>query len=372
MIVKRFVGRDAREALALAKLELGEDAIVISSGTARQTWWRFWETGYQVLVAVDDQRPPAPAEAAATAAPVVSPPAPAGPPPPAEAPPLPWDEMLRLLRGLDGRLAGLEGQPRGARGEGYRLLRARGLEEDWARTLAAVLPEDRELAPGVVRRQLEQELARRLGPPQLLPAQGPVVAVFVGPTGAGKTTTIAKLAAYFRLTQQKEVLLVTADTFRAGATEQLKTFGSLLAVPVEVVMRPQELAARLAQGVPEVVLVDTAGHSPRHAMHMAETRAWLEAARPTHLLLTVPATMRSEEVVAAGRAFTGGRPAAVVLTKVDEAASLGAALGGVLELGWPLAYLTDGQQVPEDIEAALADTVAGRLFAEEGESRHDG
>lgn len=394
MIVKRYVGDTAEIALFRAKSELGEDAIILSSGPVRDAWWRFWQQRYQVLVAADvDRRAngaagkpvpalrPAPtrkepseeyldtpavpvpsgvpdAEAArvAASAPLASKPpmrAPVveGPPaPPALVAPAPaWDEVVGMLRGMDDRLRRLGMTPQGRSGEAYERLLASGLLSHWAERLALEIPSDGE----PWQPHLEQAIIARLGPPEPVSLKEPVVLTAIGPTGSGKTTTLAKLAAHFTLVKKKRVLLVTTDTFRVAAPEQLKTFALILGVPLEIANRPQDVEQAVSRGHYDVVLVDTAGRSPFHDLHMAEIQSMVRAAGTGELLVMLPATMGPEAMVSAARRFAGDESGKLCFTKLDEAERPGSVISAALELGWPLSYMTDGQSVPEDI--AIAD-----------------
>lgn len=386
MIVKRFVGDTAEIALFRAKSELGDDAIILSSGPVRDAWWRFWQQRYQVLVAADVERRPngsagKPVSAARPAPPrrepteehlelpvlpvpdreAVEVPIPAtvavkhplegtvpsaGPLSPSPA----WDEVMGMLRGMDDRLRLLGITPQGSSGEAYERLLASGLMPHWAERLALEIPADgKEWQP-----RLEQALIERLGPPQPVSLKEPVVLTAIGPTGSGKTTTLAKLAAHFTLVKKKRVLLVTTDTFRVAAPEQLKTFALILGVPLEIANRPHDVEQAVARGTYDVVLVDTAGRSPFHDLHMAEIQSMVKAARTSELLVMLPATMGPEAMVSAARKFSGGQSGKLCFTKLDEAERPGSVISAALELGWPLSYMTDGQNVPEDI--AIADT----------------
>ncbi len=182
----------------------------------------------------------------------------------------------------------------------------------------------------------------------------PGAVALVGPTGVGKTTTIAKLAARFALKHGAGQLgLVTTDGFRIGAQEQLLTFGRILGVPVKLVRDGAELTDTLAaMGDKRLVLIDSAGMGQRDRRIHAELAAIIENGDAVRVLLTLSATAQRgvlQETVAAFRALD---PAGCVLTKVDEAASLGGAISTLIANELPLAYITDGQAVPEDLHRA--------------------
>ena len=349
MIVKRFVGDNAEGALRQAKSELGEEAIILSSGPTRDVWWRFWQRRYQVLVAADMKERAAPPASRVRPAPPTPLRPEVRPAPRADAP---WSEMVGLLQSLDRRLKRLEevdeveAAPPG-HGAAEALLMSAGVSEALAVQLADGLPREG------WREALQTRLLERLGPPQPVSLKQPIVLTAVGPTGSGKTTTLAKLAAHFALVQRRQVLLVTTDTFRVAAAEQLRTFAAILSVPLEVALRPQEVEGLVARSTHDVVLIDTAGRSPFHELHLAEVHSVVRAAASrgaSEVLAVLPATMRADEMLLAARRFAP-EGAKICFTKLDEAEHPGAMLEAALSLGWPLAYMTDGQSVPEDIDA---------------------
>jgi flagellar biosynthesis GTPase FlhF len=184
----------------------------------------------------------------------------------------------------------------------------------------------------------------------------------VGPTGVGKTTTLAKLAAVATHVEQKRVALITVDTFRIGAVEQLETYARLLGTPLTVAYSASDLrAARARYADFDLVLLDTAGRSPSNGTQLEELALLLDAARPdeVHLILDTRgshATLRSVL-----RAFRLLGPTHLLLSKLDEAPRLEDSLAASLEARLPLSYITTGQRVPEDLAPAETAQLAGWL-----------
>jgi flagellar biosynthesis protein FlhF len=184
-------------------------------------------------------------------------------------------------------------------------------------------------------------------------AEGGIFAV-VGPTGVGKTTTIAKLAARFALTSKPEdVALVTTDTFRIAAREQLETFGEILGAPVYHAADSTRLAEILKMlGGRRLVLIDTAGMGQRD-VRLARQLSWLSSADSrVKVMLALPANTQTPALQEIVEAFMVARPSACILTKTDEATSLGGAISALIRNGLPLAYVANGQRVPEDLHFA--------------------
>jgi len=183
----------------------------------------------------------------------------------------------------------------------------------------------------------------------------PHVILFVGPTGVGKTTTIAKIAAGLVARHHRPVGLLNLDTYRIGAVEQLRIYGDLMGVPVEVVSGPGRLAGaieRLKDN--DVILVDSAGRSEGGVEDITPFLSILssEAAWDFSLVLVVSATQKSTDLERTVRRFGKSRPDSLVVTKLDETGSLGSLYPLLAHGRIPVSYVATGQKVPEDIELA--------------------
>lgn len=198
-------------------------------------------------------------------------------------------------------------------------------------------------------------------PIQVRPGSQRLVAV-VGPTGAGKTTTVAKLAAQLHLRQGWKVGLITADTFRVGAVQQLHDYARLISVPLEVASTPPAFVRALGRmAEAEVVLIDTSGRGHRDRQANDERRAYLAAARDVgqerlglevHLVLAAPTRRREVEAILGTYQDLEPR---LLVTKLDECEGLPDALAVAAERGMRLSYCTFGQRVPEDIALGWPD-----------------
>ncbi len=181
----------------------------------------------------------------------------------------------------------------------------------------------------------------------------------VGPTGVGKTTTIAKLAANYRLREKKRVGLITVDTYRVAAVEQLRTYADIIDLPMEVVSTPREMREAVARMRNlDLVLMDTAGRSPRDEIRIQELRSLLAEAEADDVLLVLSATAGTKSLTATAERFAEVGTTSLLLTKLDEATSLGHLVALTRECRLPISYLTDGQNVPDDIQVAEARQLA--------------
>lgn len=190
--------------------------------------------------------------------------------------------------------------------------------------------------------------------PDADPIAGGGVFAIVGPTGVGKTTTIAKLAARYALKgDPADIALVTTDTFRIAAREQLETFGHILGVPVYQASDSDRLRETLkALSGRRLVLIDTAGMGQRD-VRLARQLAWLTSTdERVKVLLALPANAQTGALQEIVDAFLVAHPTACILTKTDEATSLGGAISVLIHSSLPLAYVANGQRVPEDLHFA--------------------
>ncbi|QDU45080.1 Flagellar biosynthesis protein FlhF [Symmachiella dynata] len=224
--------------------------------------------------------------------------------------------------------------------------------------------QDVQLAKARLSQMVQNEL-HCSGPIRVTPGQRRTVAL-VGPTGVGKTTTIAKLAANFRLRDGIRMGLVTVDTYRIAAVEQLRTYAEIIDLPMKVVTSPLEMRRAMDElsGL-DLVLIDTAGRSPRDEPKIQELQNFLLEAKvdEVHLVMSLVASARSLETTA--RQFAVAGTTSVILTKLDEAAGMGALLSSARKIEAPVSYLTTGQDVPDDIETAEAERMARLVLGSE-------
>lgn len=187
----------------------------------------------------------------------------------------------------------------------------------------------------------------------------PRVIALVGPTGVGKTTTVAKLAATFKLRQNRSVGLITTDTYRIAAVDQLRTYANIIGLPVKVAMTPDEVVDAIASlSHMDVVILDTAGRSQLDRARLDETRALVDAAQPDETHLVLSSSCAEPVLLKTLDRFSIMAPDRVIFTKLDEAVTCGVIPNVVRSGSMPISYITMGQEVPDHIEPADANRLA--------------
>lgn len=195
--------------------------------------------------------------------------------------------------------------------------------------------------------------------PPPAPDGRPRTIALIGPTGVGKTTTVAKLAATYKLRQGRKVGLVTADTYRIAAVEQLRTYANIIGLPLRVAATPAEMSSACAAlSDCDCVLIDTAGRSPHDTERLDELRAFLAAARPHETHLVLSSTSSEACLLGAAGKFASAKPDRVIFTKLDEAVNFGVLINVARRVDAKVSWLTTGQEVPDTIEASRPERIA--------------
>ena len=290
------------------------------------------------------------------------------------------DGELEAIRATVGRVIETESLPSSAPAssnndnltEAYSNLIAQELSRDLAdglvQEIARDLPEAELGRPEAVREAVLDRLAQLVPTAEFTSTPEPVdgrpwTIAFVGPTGVGKTTTLAKVASTLALRQGRKVGLVTADTYRVAAVDQLRTYAEILATPLAVANGAEEMTSALQElSDCEIVLVDTPGRSQNDADRLVELRSIIDVANPHEIHLVLSSTASERVLMREAEAFADLRPDRIVLTKLDEAVSFGMLVSVVRRIGRRLSWVTTGQEVPADIETATGRRIADMML----------
>jgi len=342
--VKRFTADTMRQAMALVRQELGEDAVILSSRQLERG-------GVEVVVDLQTQRQiqthfePTPLNHQHE-----------------------LDRMAQDIQALknlvEQQLSSLAwGQVAQAKPAKMRLIKrlmAIGLSVELCQQLVADCDQDEEQAWSFIMQDIEAMLPIM---PQDVIEQGGVIAL-VGPTGVGKTTSIAKIASRFVLRYgASHLALITTDCYKIGAQEQLKTFADLIGVPVYVANTQVELNALLDTLTNKrLILIDTAGMSQRDLHLSRQLTAGQSQQRPLRNLLVLSAATQLNVMRDIVNSFGQITLHGCILTKLDEALQLGHAMNVLIDSGLPLAYTSVGQRVPEDLQRLSAHELVDRAM----------
>jgi flagellar biosynthesis protein FlhF len=364
MKIKKYCVENVQEGMQQIKKDLGPDAVIIQSRRIREKGFRglFLPVKVEITAAVDTPR--------TTLTVAREPDLSAGQPgrPPEQKLEREIGELKQLLYQL---VSGQQKRSIEEKGPFHRALQ-RLIDHDVEPALAqAILSEIHEdfavenaLSDEVVELILLKKIRERLHCAPF-PENARILS-FVGPTGVGKTTTLAKLAARFALYHNKQVGLITIDTYRIGAVEQLRTYAEITGMPIEVVMTPKDMSRaldRLADR--ELILIDTAGRNSKNSLHVSELASFLTLLPSSETFLVISATTKMKDLKVIIENFRKANFNRLIFTKLDETESYGALLNVACQIGLPLTYVTTGQNVPDDLEAANAEKLAKLILGVE-------
>lgn len=213
-----------------------------------------------------------------------------------------------------------------------------------------------------------QKMVLKFGNPRTLTVRGkgPQIAFFIGPTGVGKTTTIAKIASKFKVEQNKKVAFLTADTYRISATEQLRTYANILDAPLTVIYAPEELVPAVEKlSDHDLIFVDTAGFSHKNETQREDTRKLLQmigARYQTVVYLVLSATTKYRDLKDICDMYRSISDYSLIFTKLDETSAYGNLLNIKLYSDADISYTTNGQNVPDDISVFQSQEIVKKLL----------
>ncbi|MEA2085226.1 MAG: flagellar biosynthesis protein FlhF [Thermodesulfobacteriota bacterium] len=199
---------------------------------------------------------------------------------------------------------------------------------------------------------------------QQIKEKSPTVICLVGATGVGKTTTVAKIAAWFSLRERRKVALISMDCYRIGATDQLRTYSQIMRLPCEIVLRKKDLVKAVAKhSDKDLIIVDTAGKSPYDSRHVSELKSWFEPLNSINPYLVISATTKKEDLASVTKAYSPLSVNGLILTKLDETRAYAALCQQVVSSSMPVSCVCTGQRVPEDFQMASDDFI-NKLFGQ--------
>ncbi len=387
MKVKTYQTQSLQEGLEDIKRDLGSDALILStrSLSVRPKFGLFRKQAWEITAALEEKKPEAhpaptatravrpaqPQQRAAAAAPA---PAPQTAGTVYDRPPVVQrdtrmdeliDEIGELKKSFRTLSKAIPASNEASGGGLFGELISQGIDHDLADHLITTASRGKP-APTELRERVRRLLADQLviAPPAEFHAKTRLVSAFVGPTGVGKTTTIAKIAGHASIRMKKKVALISTDLFRIGGQEQLTRFGELLGIPAygcADVGTLKDLVASLDDR--DLVLIDTPGSSPSDLARLSKLEAVTSAAE-AKVHLVISATTRSEDITKIVSRFQRFNPNSVIFTKIDETDAKGPLAGDLLRNELAVSYLTNGQRVPEDLLIPGADELARYVLPE--------
>lgn len=330
MKIKRYVVRDMREAVALIKRDLGPDALIVSSKRVRGKGLKglLDPAMFEVTAAIEVER---------------------GADGGSRVYVVPDEDILEPVSSLSE----------------YKIrqcLLKMDIESETAEYLLHDIDFNRDQAE--IRLVLQQRL-RMVFKPVPNRSKKPDIMAFIGVPGVGKTTTIAKIAAINALFNSMSIGLITIDAFRAGAVEQIRIYGEIIGASVDVVSTPAELLQAVDKHrSKDLILIDTTGRPSRNTYQLAEIKAFLEVIKGLETYLVISAGTKVRDTVKIINDYKVIPYSQLIVSKLDETESPGTLLNAAFMTGLPIAYITNGQNVPDDIEIANPDLLVSCIMKE--------
>jgi len=352
--VKVFTASTMQEALAQVKNDLGRDAVILHTRRFRTGGFLgfFAKEKIEVMAAVDNPAPERRFPSAAVSNPSLAMPLPSMPDETKiTALQLEISGVRKLVEQLLTKIPSSEKTDLPVLGTLLKNDVEPGIAENLVQGLKLDAKDEGTLLS--IRQVVLDRISNHLGRVEgiKLSRTGCKTVALIGPTGVGKTTTIAKLAANFAVKEGIRVALVTADTYRIAAVEQLRTYAEIIGTPLEIVYTPDELKMALYRHRDkQLILIDTAGRSPRNDYQIAELQSLLSVDPYIEVYLVISTTTSYKDTLEIINRFSVCSPQKFLFTKLDEANSVGLILNLACKFPTALSYITNGQNVPDDIE----------------------
>ncbi len=370
MRIRRYFGKDAQEAILKVKMELGSEAIILNTRKVRKKGMLgiFAKSMVEVLAAVDEYAEKNESQRERFGADGSK-----------------MNELEEKLSSMEGILekislqmeqkSGLEKKSKDLDKTNnsyyqvfYRNLIDNDVEECFAKEIMSGIKDKIRQKKDVSENAviLYNRICQILQTPETMQLRKdgkPTVVMFIGPTGVGKTTTLAKIAAKFYLNYRKDVALVTTDTYRIAAVEQLKTYADIIGLPLSVVYSTEEIKEVMDEySEKDLILIDTAGRSHNNRTQFEELIKWYQAVKPDETYLVLSMTTSNKSLRDAMKNYSFLKNHKLIFTKADESPSMGMILNVKMLSGKKLSYITTGQNVPDDIEVLDTGQITKRLI----------
>ncbi|MGM0437063.1 MAG: flagellar biosynthesis protein FlhF [Bacillota bacterium] len=337
MKVKKYVGDTIQDTIFKVKADLGADAIILNTRKYKKGGFLglkiFGEKKVEVLAALEDDNSDASNEKTLEEI----------------------DKLKNMLNNMERerkKEGSYEENLKPEIADIYKHLLEQGVKENIAQELVEELKNNKEeISVG----ELNENLKSAIGnPAPITTGQSSKIIAFIGPTGVGKTTTIAKLAAKFALEEDLDVAMVTADTYRIAAVQQLETYSDIMNIPLEVVYSEKELKEVINGKFEDfdLIFLDTAGSSWTDKMQLGRLKNFTDKNLVTETHLLISLNTKTEDINKILENFSTLEPDKILLTKVDEASKYGDILNLRKRYNLPYSYITYGQDVPDDIVEA--------------------
>lgn len=353
MIIKKYVADTMNEALSMIKMELGSEAIIVSKRSIKQRGFlgRFLPKRLEVTAAIDDGPKKEPVLLQKSYASLET--------NNSKAMESELNEVKEMLQKLiEDKDKGKDKEIKKDKRIGIKKLL---IERDVSEEVIESLAKD-------ARKKEKYKDMPRLTDSVILEEIGDILNVdctregrvhaFIGPTGVGKTTTIAKIAALEALNTKKKVGLITVDTYRIGAVEQLKIYADILGLPFEVINSTDDIDRAFDHLKDcDSIFLDTTGRSIKNIMQLSELKLYLDRIKPDTIYLVVSMTTKYHDLMQILDGFETMDYSRIILTKFDETTTYGSALNAAYCSKAPISYITTGQNVPDDIREASKDTL---------------
>jgi len=337
MIIKRYIVNNMNEAMVRIKYELGMEALIISQRKIRKPGLKglFSKKVIEVTAAVDNDKPKDKSEVT--------------------------DSIMKEMKDMKEMLSSViesTNKEDFSENEISSLLKSCDLNE---KNIAKIMAKLSTVKENIDKREKLKFVLKDMV--KVSPDLKSKVIILVGPTGVGKTTTIAKLAGKYSQYEKLKVGLITIDTYRIGAVDQLKTYAEIMNLPFKVVMNIKEMQSAVnSMKECDVILIDTTGRNSKNFMHISELKAYISKVKSDSVNLVMSCTTKNSDIDVITNGYKELNFDSIIITKLDETSTYGSILNILESSGKPLSYVTTGQNVPDDIKLMTPDEISNIIL----------